>query len=447
MLRQLLYRFSFFGTRYLYSVLVLAVLVSIAAYWQPRLLQITKIIVLGIVLMLLGDFLLLYIKKNPIRALRQMAERFSNGDENNVRILFENNYGYPVHVTVIEELPPQISQQSFSTTLSLPTRQQVVWRYAVTPTERGIYVFGNINIIVRGMLLMLERHIVITAEQKVAVYPAFIQMRRFQLLAIANQLNDVGTRRLRKLGNSLEFEQIKEYVTGDDYRNINWKATARKGSLMVNNFMDERSQQVICVIDKGRTMKMPFEGMTLLDYAVNASLVLSSVVLNKQDKAGIVVFGKKLDQHLQPDKKSKQINLILENLYRLQSDFSDSDFSNLYTSIRYRIKQRSLLILFTNFESMYGMHRQLHYLQKLNNHHTLLVVFFENTELQALEKQKVTDLEGVYLQTIAKKFALEKRLIVKELNKYGIMSMLTAPQHLTVNTINKYMEIKARQMI
>jgi uncharacterized protein (DUF58 family) len=447
MLRKLLYRFSFFGTRYLYSVLVLAVLVSIAAYWQPRLLQITKIIVLAIVLMVLVDFLLLYIKKQPIRALRQMAERLSNGDENNVRILFENNYGYTVHVTVIEELPPQISQHSFSTTLSLPTQQQLVWRYTVTPTERGVYVFGNINIIVRGMLFMIERHIVIAAEQKVAVYPAFIQMRRFQLLAVTNQLNDVGSRRLRKLGNSLEFEQIKEYVTGDDYRNINWKATARKGSLMVNNFMDERSQQVICIIDKGRTMKMPFEGMTLLDYAVNASLVLSSVVLNKQDKAGVLVFGKKLDQLVQPDKKSTQINFILENLYRLQSDFSDSDFGNLYTSIRYRIKQRSLLVLFTNFESMYGMHRQLHYLQQLNNHHTLLVVFFENTELHALEQQKVTDLEGVYLQTVAKKFALEKRLIVKELNKYGIMSMLTAPQHLTVNTINKYMEIKARQMI
>jgi len=447
MLRKLLYRFSFFGTRYLYSVLVLAVLISITAYWQPRLLQITKIVVLAIVLMLLVDFLLLYIKKQPIRALRQMAERLSNGDENNVRLLFENNYGYPVHVTVIEELPPQLSQQSFTTTLSLPAQKQVIWRYTVTPTERGVYEFGNINIIVRGVLFMIERHIVIEATQRVAVYPAFIQMRRFQLLAVTNQLNDVGSRRLRKLGNSLEFEQIKEYVTGDDYRNINWKATARKGSLMVNNFMDERSQQVICVIDKGRTMKMPFEGMTLLDYAVNASLVLSNVVLNKQDKAGVVVFGKKLDQLVQPDKKSTQINFILENLYRLQSDFTDSDFGNLYTSIRYRIKQRSLLILFTNFESMYGMHRQLHYLQQLNNHHTLLVVFFENTELQALEEQKVTDLEGVYLQTVAKKFALEKRLIVKELNKYGIMSMLTAPQHLTVNTINKYMEIKARQMI
>ncbi|HAI84026.1 MAG TPA: DUF58 domain-containing protein, partial [Chitinophagaceae bacterium] len=430
MLRKLLYRFSFFGTRYLYSVVVLAVLISIAAYWQPRLLQITKIVVLAIVLMLLVDFLLLYIKKQPIRALRQMAERLSNGDENNVRLLFENNYGYPVHVTVIEELPPQLSQQSFTTTLSLPAQKQVVWRYTVTPAERGVYEFGNINIIVRGVLFMIERHIVVEATQRVAVYPAFIQMRRFQLLAVTNQLNDVGSRRLRKLGNSLEFEQIKEYVTGDDYRNINWKATARKGSLMVNNFMDERSQQVICVIDKGRTMKMPFEGMTLLDYAVNASLVLSNVVLNKQDKAGVVVFGKKLDQLVQPDKKSTQINFILENLYRLQSDFTDSDFGNLYTSIRYRIKQRSLLVLFTNFESMYGMHRQLHYLQQLNNHHTLLVVFFENTELQALEEQKVTDLEGVYLQTVAKKFALEKRLIVKELNKYGIMSMLTAPQHL-----------------
>src|SRR6187549_2637741 len=135
-------------------------------------------------------------------------------------------------------------------------------------------------------------------------------MRRYQLMAATNRLQESGTQRLRKLGQSMEFEQIKEYVRGDDYRNINWKATARRGGeLMVNNYTDERSQQIYCLINKGRVMKMPFNGMTLLDYAINASLVLSNVALVKQDKAGLITFEKNLDTFLLADKKPTQMNL------------------------------------------------------------------------------------------------------------------------------------------
>jgi len=211
--------------------------------------------------------------------------------------------------------------------------------------------------------------------------------------------------------------------------------------------MDERSQQVICLIDKGRSMKMPFEGMTLLDYAINATLVLSNIVLMKQDKSGLLTFGKKIDQFIQPDKKPAQINLILQTLYMQQTDFMDSDFEALYVYMRYHLNQRSLLILFTNFESLYSMERQLPYLKQLATHHPLLVIFFENTELNALQQQKAHKLEEVYYQTIANKFAFEKRQIIKELQKHGIMSLLTAPQKLTANTINKYLELKERQVV
>jgi uncharacterized protein (DUF58 family) len=194
-------------------------------------------------------------------------------------------------------------------------------------------------------------------------------------------------------------------------------------------------------------MKMPFEGMTLLDYAINTTLVLSNIVLLKQDKAGLLTFSKQIDQYVPADKRSTQLSLLLETLYRQQTTFTDSDFEALYTTIRYRIKQRSLLILFTNFESMYGLERQLPFLKQLSAHHALLVIFFENTELHELQQQHAVTLEQVYNKAIANKFALEKRQMVKELQKHGIMAMLTAPQKLTANTINRYLEIKARQVV
>jgi uncharacterized protein (DUF58 family) len=245
----------------------------------------------------------------------------------------------------------------------------------------------------------------------------------------------------------MEFEQIKEYVRGDDYRTLNWKATARHGNFMVNTYTDERSQQIYCLINKGRVMKMPFEGMTLLDYAINASLVLSSVALQKQDKAGLITFAQQLDAFIAADKKPTQISNILETLYKQQTNFLEPDFEKLFSVVRNRITQRSLLVLFTNFESFESLERELPSLKKLAHYHLLVVVFFENTELKELTESKVTDTEDIYIKTIAEKYRYEKQLIAKELQKHGIVSVLSTPQKLTVNSLNKYLELKNKQSI
>ena len=445
-MKKLLYGISFYFTRLFYSSCAVIIGLFITAFFFPRLETISKVAVCCLALMVLLDLVLLYAKKWPVKAKRICGGRFSNGDDNRVTLEVSNLLSYKIAIAVIDELPVQFQIRDWQVSLSVPPAGVKAVHYTLKPLERGVYHFGIIHIFLRGVLGMVTRHIRTGEEKEVATYPSYVQMRRYQLLAATNQLMDAGSRRLRKLGNSLEFEQIREYVLGDDYRTINWKATARKSAIMVNSFMDERSQQVICLIDKGRTMKMPFEGMSLLDYAINASLVLSNIVLMKQDKAGILAFGKKVDQYIAPDKKAAQLGLILEGLYRQETDFMDSDFDGLYATIRYKVKQRSLLILFTNFESSYGLERQLPYLKKLSAHHPLLVVFFENTELSAFLQKKAENLEEIYTQTIAAKFAFEKRQIVKELYKHGIMSLLTTPQKLTVNTLNKYLELKARQV-
>ena len=254
-------------------------------------------------------------------------------------------------------------------------------------------------------------------------------------------------KRTRKLGHSMEFEQIKEYVRGDDYRTINWKATARKGGLMVNNYTDERSQQIYCLVNKGRVMKMPFNGMTLLDHAINATLVLSNVALVKQDRAGLITFEKNLDTFVVADKKPTQMNLVLESLYRQQTQFQEADFEKLYSVIRNRVTNRSLMVLFTNFESLESLQREMPALKKIAHYHLLLVVFFENTELRSLIGHNAGTIEEIYIKTIAEKFAYEKRRMVLELHKNGIPSILTTPENLTVNTVNKYLELKNRLSI
>ena len=259
--------------------------------------------------------------------------------------------------------------------------------------------------------------------------------------------NEQGSKRMRKIGQSMEFEQIKDYAGGDDIRTINWKATARKGTLMVNNYTDEKSQQVYCIIDKGRLMKMPFYGLSLLDYAINATLALTNICLQKQDKIGMISFSNKMGSVIAADRKPIQRENIMQALYRESTAYLESDYEMLYMQIRNKIKQRSLLILFTNFESLNGLQRQLSYLRSIAKHHLLLVVFFENTELTKLSQAKARNIEDVYIKTIADKLAFEKRLVVKELLKYGILSIISSPKNLTVNTINKYLELKSKQVL
>jgi uncharacterized protein (DUF58 family) len=252
---------------------------------------------------------------------------------------------------------------------------------------------------------------------------------------------------MRKIGQSMEFEQIKDYVSGDDIRTINWKATARKGSLMINNYTDEKSQQVYCVIDKGRLMKMPFNGLSLLDYAINATLALTNICLQKQDKVGLISFADRMGNVVAADRKPIQREKIMQVLYKENTAFLESDFEMLYMQVRNKIKQRSLIILFTNFESLNGLKRQVNYLRSIAKHHLLLVVFFENTELTKLSNATAHNVEDVYVKTIADKFAYEKRMLIKELQQYGIIAIQSSPQNLTVNSINKYLELKSKQMI
>ncbi len=394
------------------------------------------------------DWLLLFPQKRSVNVRRELSEKFSNGDINPVSLLATNQYPFPVSLQIIDELPIQFQQRDFSIRCLLKKGEEQDLHYRLRPTQRGEYLFRAINVFIKSPIGLIVRRRIIEAEKMVKVWPSYFLLKQYELLALSNNLQESGNKRIRKLGHSLEFEQIKEYVTGDDIRNINWKATARKGGqLMVNNYTDEKSQQVYCLIDKGRIMKMPFEGMSLLDYAINAALILSRVALIKQDKAGLLTFDDQPGNFLPASRKAMQMSNILEILYNQQTRFLETDHEKLYALVKTRITQRSLIVLFTNFESLSGLQRQLPYIRGIARNHLLLVVLFENTGLQQLRETDATDVETLYNKTIAEKFAYEKRLIVKELNQHGIATILTPPEELTVHTVNKYLEIKARLAI
>lgn len=417
------------------------------SFFLHVLFQVIMLLFFTYLLLFFVDCFLLFSSKQGIEANRQLPDRLSNGDNNSIRISVKNNYPIQTKVLILDEIPFQFQLRSFELKHTFQANQKHDFEYQLRPTKRGEYLFGKLNVFVSTSLGLASKRYVFCENSVVATYPSFIQLRKYDLMAFSNQLFEFGLKRIRKIGHTMEFEQIKEYVQGDDIRTINWKATSKKNALMVNQYQDEKSQPVFQVLDTGRTMQMPFLDLSLLDYAINASLALSNIVLKKQDKAGMFTFSKKVGNYVAAERKAGQMHGIMEALYRIDTDFMESDFSRLYVDIKQLVTQRSLIILYTNFETMDGLKRQLNFLKGIAKNHLLIVVFFENTELNQLMQRNTEHVQEIYDKIIAEKFSFEKRMMVRELQKHGIQSILTQPENLTVETINKYLELKARGMI
>lgn len=432
--------------RFFYASIGISVL-FVLSFIFPWLFTIVKLILLMFITLAVLDAILLFAAKKGVLGQRILPEKFSNGDENPVCITIQNFYTFKVFITIIDEIPKQFQVRDFEISRVIKASSTSKIEYQLRPVARGEYHFGKLNIYVTSVFGLVSRRFWYNDTAMVPTYPSFMQLRKYNLLAISNNLHQYGIKKIRKIGNTMEFEQIKDYVLGDDLRTINWKATAKRNQLMVNQFQDEKSQPVYSIIDKGRIMKMPFNGLTLLDYAINSALVIANVALKKQDKAGILAFSKKVENVVVAERRTSQMNLILETLYNTGTDFFESDYSRLYADVKRHITSRSLMLLYTNFETLDGLNRQLPYLKGIAKNHLLVVVFFKNTALDVLVSQPAETVKETYNKVIAEKFAFEKRLIVNELQKYGIQSILTEPENLTINTINKYLEIKARGLL
>ena len=440
------YKSLYLSSRVFYILAVLSVL-FLLSYWFHFLYPIAWLLVWGLMITFLFDIVILYNTKDGIVANRLLPKKFSNSDFNAIPIRIKNKYAFTTYTEIIDEIPIQFQKRDFLKKAIIKSKSNLDFEYSLRPVKRGEYIFGHLHIYTMTKISLVKRRYSYDTSALVKVYPSFIQMKKYDFLAIDNKLTQFGLKKIRRIGHTMEFEQIKEYVAGDDIRTINWKATAKRNHLMINQYQDEKSQPIYSIIDESRVMKMPFKELSLLDYAINSTLAFSNIALKKQDKVGMLTFSNTINNFLLANRKKTYINNISETLYNVKTQFLDGDFGILYGHVKRKINHRSLLLLYTNFEHISSLKRQLPYLKALAKKHLLVVIFFENTELHELIHQPADDIQTIYDQTIAQQFSYDKRVMVKELQKNGIQTVLTAPEDLTVNTINKYLEIKARGLL
>lgn len=436
-----------FPTYRFYVIAISSAILLFVGFYYEAVFVLGKGLILILIILSLTDIVLLFFSGGKVVLERFLPDRFSNGDQNEVSFSLLNHYRFEVSLIIFDELPSQFQLRDFKLELSLKPSKQLTRKYLLRPTERGEYHYGKTNVLVQTRLNLVTKRFRFGESQVVKVYPSFLNLEKYELSAISQSLKLSGQKRMKRIGQSTEFDHIKDYVIGDDPRHLNWKASARKGGLMLNHYVDEKSQPIYSIIDKGRPMKMPFEGMTLLDYSINASLVLSNVAIKKGDRAGLITFQHKPETFISAQRRNMQISYLMEALYNQETQFNEPDFATLYWYIMQKVKQRSLLLLYTNFESSYTLERQLPYLKMMNRHHLLLLIFFRNTELDKVIDNPSSSMVDVYNKSIAKQIADEKANIQKILQQYGIMSLYTTPENLNVNVINKYIEVKTKRLL
>ena len=424
---------------------VVAVVMALGLLWLP-LFHLAAVALAILLTITVVEVVLLYMTAG-VQVRRICEQRLSNGDDNPVTLVLANRSSMRLRLTLLDEVPPELQERGlrWHTTVS-PHSEQTV-HYAVRPTRRGQMSFGHVWVYASTVIGMVERRLRSARPMTVKVYPSFLTLRRIDLRKVSDRLVTQGSKRIRQVGSNTEFEHIKEYVTGDDYRHINWKASARRMMPMVNVYHDERSQEIYSVVDMGRTMQVAAEGMTLLDHSINAALVLSYVAINKDDQAGVATFDVHFNTLVRASRRTGQMNRIMETLYDAETAFGESDYSELCLSLDHQLRRRSFVVLFTAFDALGNMYRQLPYLRQINKRHRLLVVFFNDEELLRFAQSDSDDCEDDYQRVVAEKMMYERRLITDILQQHGIHSVLTSTRHLVVDVVNKYLEMKARRML
>ncbi|MGB0914566.1 MAG: DUF58 domain-containing protein [Crocinitomicaceae bacterium] len=414
------------------------------AYTMPYMEFVANVVLASLFGLTCIDAFIVFSTKDPLEVVRKVNNRLNLGDNNPVKLTVTNKANQPINFTLIEGYPVEMQDRSSEYSGVLGSNVSREFNYEFTPKRRGKYDFGDAFIIIRSMFFLASRRIDLPLKETVHVYPSVLQMKKYELLVFQQQKTSSGIKKIRRLGNNSEFEQIKNYVQGDEIKSINWKATSRRNELMVNQYQEEKSQSVYCIIDKSRNMQMDFDGLSMLDYSINSALVFSNIALKKGDKAGLITYSDKMGTLLPAERSGSQMRRIQEALYNQRTQYKESSYDLLYQSVRRTVKSRSLLILFTNFETEFSMRRAIPMLRKLNQKHVLVVVFFQNGELQELAYTPAKTIQEVYQSTVAERMISVKSRIAQELNKNGIQTVLTLPEELSVNTINKYLELKAK---
>jgi uncharacterized protein (DUF58 family) len=388
----------------------------------------------------------------PLRNLaveRDVDDKLSLGADNPVRVRILNNTRFPLRLELRDTPPALVSNDLHDVPLVfalLPGSRHAA-AYHLRPTQRGDYEFGDMYLRVRGRLGMVHRLVRVPAARQVKVYPNMREAARFDLLARRGRLHQAGIRKARLQGAGREFESLREYQPDDELRRIDWKATARRGDLISRQYEVERSQNVMLVLDVGRTMLAEVDGIQKLDYAINAALMLAYAATQSDDKVGLLVFADTVQTYLAPKKGREQVYAILEALHNTRASLAEPDYLQALAFLQARFRKRALMVCFTDLWDPDSSRMTIAELASLQPRHVVCAVTLLDTKLQRMADQEPETVEGAYEKAVATQVLQDRERALSALRHRHILVVDSPAEKLSAELVNKYLEVKERMLV
>jgi uncharacterized protein (DUF58 family) len=363
-------------------------------------------------------------------------------DENEIAFFVRNNSKHVLHFECKDESVRHFDVFDKSGMKQwINAGEEEMFSYTVVPGKRGSFSFGVIYLKWVGLLGLCVKFTKISCPVEFKVYPNIRDLRKFRLMLQKNRLLPSGEKNIKNYGVGYEFESLRPYVDGDDYRKINWRASARENKLIVNQFQIERNQPVYILLDIGRPMSYNVGGYKKLDFAINAALILADIVDQSGDKVGLMVFDSAVQSHVAPGQGAAHRNNLMETLYRVSDNRLTADYGGAFRTLCDKQKRRSLVFIFTDFELPEEARELIAHITILKKRHLPIIVFMKNEKLIALTEMQIKKRYDKFLRDTAEEFLQERKDIFRHLSAMGIPNVESNAENFAVAAVNRYIQL------
>jgi len=389
--------------------------------------------------------LLLAPKSNVLKITRQEDEKLYFKTTNKIIFHVKNSYHAPINVMLKDEIADfhfKVSDSDMAKVVQ--AGQEDIFSYVVTPAKRGAFTFSAVYVRYAGPLGLCYKHFSVDEPKQFKVYPNLGDLSKYRLIITKHRLLMNGQKRIPKRGMGFEFESLREYVPGDDYKKINWAGTARAGKLIVNQYEAEKNQPVYILLDTGRAMSYSIRGYKKLDYSINAALILSDIVGQKGDNSGLMVFDTEVQALIKPGKGSAHRNEMMEALYHIADSDMSSDYAGAFIHLLGAQKRRSIVFIFTDFETGEEARELMEAVPILSRTHVPVVILCVNESLEKIASQNSKDARGTFNEAMAESLIEERKSLVRALNMHGAICLETYAENFAIDTVNQYLTLKER---
>jgi uncharacterized protein (DUF58 family) len=387
-----------------------------------------------------------------LEVARHLPRRFMIGEENEVQIHISHHAPREITFQIKDEYPPELELRGDRLLIATPKRRiareaEAMAGYRLYAASRGDYGFGDIIIRWRGPWGLVVKQARLPAAERIKVYPNINEARRHELSARRNRQLLFGLRKTRVRGQGREFESLRDYVRGDEIRNISWTATARRGRLITKQYQIERNQSIVVMLDAGRLMTSRIEHLSKLDHAINAALAIGYVATSGGDNVGLLVFNRQVVTYLPPQRGHTQLLAMTEALYNVRAEMIEPSYARAFQYLSQNCKKRSLVVILTDLVDRDASADLLAYTSALLPRHLPLIVTIGDNDLRALVSQEPKAVADVYRQSVAEELLQQREEALGRIIELGGLALDVPAGQLSFQLVNKYLEVKERGLL